>query len=69
VIANFSAGGASMTNPLKKVLREGNKVSKDLGLGSAERAVGAVVKTALYVPQWLKLQFNQFVTPLLGKGK
>jgi glycosyltransferase involved in cell wall biosynthesis len=67
IIANFSAGGASMTNPLKKVLREGDKVSRDLGLGPVERLVGAMVKTALYVPQWAKLQFNQFVSPLIKK--
>lgn len=68
VIANFSAGGASMTNPLRKVLREGDKVLRDLGRSRAERALGAAVKTALYVPQWAKLQFNQFV-PTLGRKR
>lgn len=67
VLAHFSAGGASMTNPLRKVLREGAKVGRDLGLTRAERALGAVVRTALYAPAWLKLQFNQYVSPYLRR--
>ena len=31
--------------------------------------VGQLTRTALYVPQFLKLQFNQFVSPLTGKRK
>jgi len=66
-LANFTAGGASMTIPLKRVLSEGARVSKDLGLGPLGSFVGQVTRTALYVPQFLKLQFNQFVSPLIGK--
>lgn len=69
VIANFSAGGASMTNPLKKVLREGRKVGEALDFSPIEQLIGAVVKTALYVPQWAKLKFNQFISPLVQRGK
>lgn len=69
VLANFSAGGASMTNPLKKVLREGRKVGEAMGFSWAEQLVGSVVKTALYVPQWAKLRFNQFVAPLAQRRK
>ncbi len=66
-LANFTAGGASMTIPLKRVLQEGRRVSKDLGLGTMGTFVGQVTRTVLYVPQYLKLLFNQYVSPLTGK--
>lgn len=66
-LANFTAGGASMTIPLKRVLSEGKRVSHDLGLGAFGTFVGQLTRTALYVPQFLKLQFNQYVSPLLTK--
>ncbi len=66
VLANFTAGGASMTIPLKRVLSEGRRVSHDLGLGAIGTAIGQATRTALYVPQYLKLQFNQYISPLLG---
>lgn len=66
-LANFTAGGASMTIPLKRVLSEGQRVSHDLGLGAFGTFVGQVTRTALYIPQYLKLQFNQYVSPLLTK--
>lgn len=66
-LANFTAGGASMTIPLKRVLSEGRRVSHDLGLGAFGTFIGQVTRTLLYVPQYLKLQFNQYVSPLLGK--
>lgn len=68
VLANFSAGGASMTNSLGKVLREGRKVGHDLGLNAAERFLGALVRTALYLPALAKLQFNQYLAPRLRKN-
>ena len=64
-MAYFSAGGASMTIPLKKVLEEGNKVAQDLGMSWLERKTGSLVKVGLYIPQYLKLQFNQFISPKL----
>lgn len=64
VLANFTAGGASMTIPLKRVLSEGRRVSHDLGLGAFGTFIGQLTRTVLYVPQYLKLQFNQFVAPL-----
>ncbi len=67
VLAHFSAGGASMTNPLGKVLREGRKVGRDLGLSVPERWLGSCVRTALYLPAWAKLRFNQYVSPYLRK--
>jgi hypothetical protein len=66
-LANFTAGGASMTIPLKRVLSEGRRVSHDLGLGTFGTLLGQATRTALYVPQYLKLQFNQFVSPLMAK--
>lgn len=59
-MAYFNAGGASMTIPLVQIVKEGNKVSKDLGMSWHERALGTLVKLGLYIPQYLKLQFNQF---------
>ena len=66
-LANFTAGGASMTIPLNRVLSEGKRVSHDLGLGAFGTFIGQLTRTALYVPQYLKLQFNQYVSPLLSK--
>ena len=67
-LANFTAGGASMRIPLKKVLKEGARVSRDLGLGAFGTLMGHAVRIALYIPQSLKLQFNQHVSPLVRKG-
>ena len=67
-IANFSAGGASMTIPLRKVLQEGKQVAKDLGFGPIETLIGQLVKVALYVPQYGKLLFNQYVGGARQKG-
>jgi glycosyltransferase involved in cell wall biosynthesis len=69
VLANFTAGGASMTIPLKRVLSEGRRVSHDLGLGAFGTFIGQLTRTALYVPQFLKLQFNQFVAPLTSSER
>jgi glycosyltransferase involved in cell wall biosynthesis len=67
VLANFTAGGASMRIPLGRVLQEGRRVSRDIGLGPWGTFIGQLVRIALYVPQYLKLLFNQHVSPLLGK--
>ncbi|WKZ65496.1 MAG: glycosyltransferase family 2 protein [Flavobacteriales bacterium] len=66
-LANFTAGGASMRIPLKKVLAEGRRVSRDIGLGPGGMLLGQLVRVALYVPQYLKLLFNQYISPLAGK--
>lgn len=65
-ISNFSAGGASMTIPLSKVLKEGKQVAKDLGFGPLETMIGQLTKVALYIPQYLKLLMNQYAS---GSGK
>ena len=67
-ISNFSAGGASMTIPLTKVLKESRQVSKDLGFGPIETLVAQLVKLTLYIPQYLKLLFNQYVAVSRQKG-
>ncbi|HRH39959.1 MAG TPA: hypothetical protein PK760_16530, partial [Flavobacteriales bacterium] len=64
VLANFTAGGASMSISLKRALSEGARVSHDLGLGTTGKWIGHATRTALYVPQYLKLLFNQYVSPL-----
>ena len=64
VLANFTAGGASMRIPLSKVLQEGRRVSHDIGLGAWGAFVGQAVRVALYIPQYLKLLFNRI--KLLG---
>lgn len=53
-----------MTIPLKHAPERGRRVSNDLGLGTFGTFIGQLTRTALYVPQFLKLQFNQFVAPL-----
>ncbi len=67
-LANFTAGGASMSIPLKRVLSEGKRVSHDLGLGVWGTFVGHVVRITLHIPQYLKLQFNQHVSPLMQRN-
>ncbi len=61
VLAHFTAGGASMTIPLRKVLHEGARVSRSVGMGPLGVFTGQVVRTALYVPQVLKLKLNQYL--------
>ncbi|HMQ75356.1 MAG TPA: glycosyltransferase family 2 protein [Flavobacteriales bacterium] len=61
VLAHFTAGGASMTIPLRKVLREGARVSRSVGMGPLGVFVGQAVRTALFVPQILKLKLNQYL--------
>jgi len=68
VIAHFSVGGASATIPLRKALREGDAVSRSLGLGAGHRWLSRLVKVALHAPAQGKLWFNQFVSPLLRRS-
>ena len=67
VLAHFSVGGASATIPLSKGLKEGDAISRDLGLGLGHRLMSRLVKIALHLPAQGKLWFNQFVAPLAGK--
>ncbi|MBK8225698.1 MAG: glycosyltransferase [Flavobacteriales bacterium] len=66
-LAHFTAGGASMRVPLGRMLREGRLVSRAIGHGPFGVALSQLVRLALYVPQGLKLIFNQHVSPLAGK--
>jgi glycosyltransferase involved in cell wall biosynthesis len=68
-LANFTVGGASMRLPLRKVLQEGRRVSRDLGMGPVEAFFGQVVRTVMYPLQHGKLWINQHVSPLLRKAK
>lgn len=67
VLAHFSAGGASMTIPLGKVLKESDRMSEALGYGLGERWLAKLVRMALYLPVIAKLHFNQFVAHLRSK--
>jgi glycosyltransferase involved in cell wall biosynthesis len=60
-LANFTVGGASMSVPLNRVLKEGRAVSRDLGMGTLDTFVGQLVRAALYPVQHLKLWLNQHV--------
>jgi glycosyltransferase involved in cell wall biosynthesis len=64
VLAHFTAGGASMTNPLGRVLEEGDRMGRSLGFSGWERFMARAVRTALYLPGMAKLQFNAWVAPL-----
>ena len=63
VLAHFSAGGASATIPLSKAMREGDAVSRDLGLGIWHLWSSRFVRIALHFPAKAKLWFNQFLAP------
>ena len=56
-----------MRLPLRKMLREGRLVGRAIGLGPFGLALSQLVRLVLYVPQGLKLLFNQHVSPLTGK--
>ena len=60
-IAHFTAGGASMSIPLGKALAEGARVGRSVGMGTFGVLMGHVVRTALHVPQYLKLLANQYL--------
>ncbi|MGV9012480.1 MAG: glycosyltransferase family 2 protein [Flavobacteriales bacterium] len=64
VLAHFTAGGASMTNPLARVLEEGDRMGRSLGFSGFERLTASAVRTALYLPGMAKLRFNAWVAPL-----
>lgn len=63
-LALFSTGGASMTIPLSRTLKEGDALSRELGLGAVHRWTGRAVRVLMYLPQKVKLFLNQFVPPL-----
>lgn len=60
-LANFTVGGASMSTPLRKVIAEGRKVSRDLGMNTFETMLGLLVRTVLYPMQHAKLWINEHV--------
>jgi glycosyltransferase involved in cell wall biosynthesis len=64
-LANFTVGGASMSIPLKKVLKEGKAVCRDLGMGPIDTFIGLAVRSVLYPVQHVKLWINQH---MLAKG-
>lgn len=61
-VANFSAGGASMTVPLRRALSEGARVARAAGMGPGGVLMGHLVRTALHLPQYLKLLANQYLS-------
>jgi len=65
-LAHFTAGGASMRVPVRKMLREGRLVSRAIGLSPFGVLLSQATRLTLYVPQTLKLLFNQHISPLLG---
>ena len=67
VLALFTAGGASMTNPLGTVLRESDRMGRALGFNACESVMARSVRTGLYLPGMAKLWFNQMVAPLRKK--
>jgi glycosyltransferase involved in cell wall biosynthesis len=65
-LANFTVGGASMSVPLHKVLKEGRAVSRGLGMGAFDTFVGQLVRTVLFPMQHIKLWLNE---NLLSRSK
>ena len=58
-MAHFAVGGASMSVPLHKVLKEGRLVCRDLGMGPFSTLLGLAVRTVLYPLQHMKLWYNR----------
>ena len=58
-LANFSAGGASMTIPLGKTLEERRKLSAAVGMSAFQSLLAQGVTIALHIPKLLKLMFNR----------
>ena len=67
VLAHFTAGGASMTNPLGRVLKESDRMGGSLGFNAWERWMARLVRTGLYFPAMAKLWFNGLVSTLHRK--
>lgn len=67
VLAHFTAGGASMTNPLGTVLRESDRMGRSLGFKPWESLLARSVRIGLYLPGMGKLWFNQMMSPLRKK--
>ena len=68
-LANFTVGGASMSVPLYKVIKEGKRVSQDLGMGAFQTMIGTAVRAGMYPLQHMKLRYNQYVKPKLKGSK
>ena len=64
VIASFSAGGASMTNPLRNVLRESDAMGRELGFTTSELWMARAVRSTLYIPGLAKLWLNGLMASL-----
>lgn len=64
VLAQFTAGGASMTNPLGRMLVESDRMGDSLGFTKWEKWVARTVRTGLYLPGIAKLWFNGMVSTL-----
>ena len=61
-LANFSAGGASMSIPLGKTLDERRKLSAAVGMNGLQSLLAQGVTIALHLPKLLKLMFNRSVS-------
>ena len=68
-LANFTVGGASMSVPLFKVIKEGKRVSQDFGMGTFQTLIGTAVRAGMYPLQHMKLRYNQYVKPKLKGSK
>lgn len=64
VLAQFTAGGASMTNPLGRVLEESDRMGTSLGFTRWEKWLARTVRAGLYLPGMAKLWFNGMVSTL-----
>jgi len=58
-LSHHSAGGASFAIPFGKALKETRRLSRSVGMGLLGQYLSMGVRVALYVPQHLKLWFNE----------
>ncbi len=63
VLAHFNLGGASTTNPLRRVLSESDRIADALKFTPVEKQMARLVRVALHFPSMLKLKWNK----LLGR--
>ena len=68
-VSHHSAGGASFTIPFGKVLKETSRLSRSVGMGFTGQALSLGMRILFYVPQHLKLFFNQHLAPDRKSGK
>jgi len=66
-LAHFTVGGASTTASFAKVVAEGARVGRDLGLGPWGMLLGTLVRAAMYPLQHMKLAYNQHISPRLRR--